>query len=251
MAPDPASPRWLLASYDPVSLFSLRMTHATSKGGKTLVVPTPYAVRMALIDACFRCYPAGDAPQRARVTFELIKRRRISVRPPEDCVVQNTFIKVLDQSRDPSGGPFRNTIVYREFVFYRGRMEVAIWGAGLNSNDEADLARLFAHINGFGKRGGFWQYRDATMLDGELPCGFTVPRHEAGFAQASSYGLTHALDDFGEELCAAKDGFDRISTYGMGSVRLGEHRVLVPTAIPYRRHSAGRNFTWYRHGAGR
>src|ERR1700722_18200764 len=55
---EPGAPRhpaeWLVAAYSPVTMFSLRMTHATSKGGKTLVVPTPYAVKMALLDVCFR-----------------------------------------------------------------------------------------------------------------------------------------------------------------------------------------------------
>ena len=57
--------------------------------------------------------------------------------------------------------------------------------------------------------------------------------------------MTQALDDFGEGLCDAADGFDRLSTYGPGKIRLGEHRVLTATAIPYRRRSSSRHFTWY------
>ncbi len=54
-----------------------------------------------------------------------------------------------------------------------------------------------------------------------------------------------ALDDFGEPLWSAKDGFERISTYDSGEVTLNKHRQLTLTAIPYRRRSAGRGFTWY------
>jgi hypothetical protein len=57
--------------------------------------------------------------------------------------------------------------------------------------------------------------------------------------------MVQELDDFGPPLCLADDGFDRVSTYGSGTIKLGEHRILVPTAIPYRRRSAARSFTWY------
>ena len=109
---------WVIAAYRPVTLFSLRMTHATNKGGKTLVVPTPYAVKMAFLDACFRQYPPKEALDVAHRTFDFLKRRSVYVRPPKHCVVNNTFVKVLDWSREPSSGPFRNTIAYREFAFF-------------------------------------------------------------------------------------------------------------------------------------
>jgi len=44
---------------------------------------------------------------------------------------------------------------------------------------------------------------------------------------------------------AAKDGFDRVSTYGGGAIKLGEHRTLTATAIPYFRKSSSKHFTWY------
>jgi len=76
-------------------MFSLRSTYATSKGGKTLLVPTPYAVKLALIDACFRMYSGFAAEAEARRIFDLIKAQPVRVRPPAECVVQNTFLRVL------------------------------------------------------------------------------------------------------------------------------------------------------------
>ena len=237
---------WLVGAYRPVTLFSLRMTHATSKGGKTLVVPTPYSVKMALLDACFRCYSAEVALGMARKVFDCLKRREIRVRPPKHCIVNNTFVKVLDWSREPLEGPFRNTIVYREFAFFGGDdLLLAIEATGLSDADQSVLKQLFAHINGLGKRGGFWQFMGSELIEGALPFGFTVPRPEATFEQTAHYALTQALDDFGNVLCAAADGFERVSTYGSGTVRLGEQRVLNATAVPYRRRSASRHFTWY------
>src|SRR2546423_15694515 len=92
--------KWLIARYAPVSLFTLRSTYATSKGGKTLLVPTPYAVKMALIDACFRAFPAQDAEAAARNMFNLVKAEPVRIKPPEECIVQNTFLRVLQPARD-------------------------------------------------------------------------------------------------------------------------------------------------------
>ncbi len=45
---------WLIATYQPTSLFSLRPANATTSGGKTLLTPTPFALKMALLDAAIR-----------------------------------------------------------------------------------------------------------------------------------------------------------------------------------------------------
>jgi hypothetical protein len=242
------------------------MTHATSKGGKTLLVPTPYVIKMALLDACFRQFGVGYAMTMAQRVFDTIKGRPIHFNPPEHCVVENTFLKILDHARKEKAaggeeaadagdspavqGPFKQTIAYREFVFLSGPLTVALGATGLDSDTLQLLANLFAHINSFGKRGGFWQFRSHELLHGELPAEFTVPRPQATPQQILTHGVTQALDDFGPALVAAKDGFDRVSTYGGGTIKLGEHRVLTLTALPYRRQLAGRAFTWYTKTAG-
>src|SRR3972149_6387150 len=52
--PAPARGPWLIAEYAPTALFSLKASFATSSVGRTLVVATPYAVKMAFVDAAFR-----------------------------------------------------------------------------------------------------------------------------------------------------------------------------------------------------
>lgn len=237
--------RWLVVRYLPVSLFSLRLSYSTSKGGKTLLVPTPYVVKMALLDACFRRYGPKDALGRAREVFDLIKWREVRVRPPNHCVVQNTFMRVLDQSRDQDQGPFRRTIAYREFAFYHGELLVALAASGLTDTEQSLLVELFAHINSLGKRGSFWQYLGTEVREGPLPHGFTAKPGDKTSQQTTSHGTAQMLDDFGEALCSDKDGFDRVSTYGAGTVKIGEHRVLLLTEVPYLRRSASRGFTWY------
>ena len=45
---------WLLAIYEATTLFSLKTSDATSSGGRTLLAPTPYAIKMGLLDAAYR-----------------------------------------------------------------------------------------------------------------------------------------------------------------------------------------------------
>src|SRR4029077_5505681 len=51
---------WLVFQYAPISLFSLKSSRATSTAGKTLLTPTPYAVKMAFVDAALRLGLAPD-----------------------------------------------------------------------------------------------------------------------------------------------------------------------------------------------
>ena len=241
-APNRGLGRWLSVDFLPTTLFSLRLTHAISKGGKTNLIPTPYSVKMALIDACFRFDPHSGPLDHAHQIFDLIKRREVRVRPPDHCVVQNTFVRVLDSARD-GDLPFKRTIAYREFVQHQGTLTLALAVAGCTPEQEQSLLQLFAHVNYLGKRGGFLQFLEARFVDGDLPAGFTAP---ITGLEALSPGIVRPMDDFGEALCAARDGFDRISTYGSRPLNLSEHRVLIPTLIPCLQVQAARGFTWYR-----
>ena len=232
---------WLTFRYLPTALFSLRMTHATSKGGKTLLVPTPYAVKLAFVDACFRV--KGELL--ATEVLDWIKGREIRFLPPEHCIVQNTFQKVLQADRNSPRGYFSSTIAYREFCFYRGELIVALDAAGLSSEQTETLETIAAHINYFGKRGSFVQFLGSEKRE-LLPQSFTHPGGDPNIS-ANTYGVSNFLDDFGEEALKDKRLFDRISTYGKGSAPvLGKHRILVPTLLPYRLERSSRGFSHYR-----
>ncbi|HLI47385.1 MAG TPA: hypothetical protein VKV18_01670 [Chthonomonas sp.] len=250
---------WLLVTYYPVSLFSLRTTYATSKGGKTLLVPTPYAVKMALLDACFRCFDPPSAATQAVRVFDLIKQRDFRFRPPKHCLVQHTFIKILEPTRGEDGqakeedgqstaSPFKSTVAYREFAYFDGELTIAIDASDWSDEETALIQKLAACVNSFGKRGSFWQYASFKTCKGPLPFGFTCPHDKINENATShlAFLMTQALDDFGEELCKDKQGFQRVNTYAEKSIELGKHRVLKLTAVPYRRVAAGRHFTWYR-----
>jgi hypothetical protein len=244
-----APPRWLIVRYSPVSLFSLRSTTSTSKGGKALLVPTPYAVKMALIDAIHRGASPDDYEVRGRRVFDAVKARRIRIRPPAVCVVQNTFVKIRQEERGGQAGHYVPTIAYREVVFLKGELEIAIESSGWTREEVALVHEAAMHVNYFGKRGSFFQFLDKKEVD-SLPDGFTITGGDGVAAMsigpgAIPYRTSQFLDDFGPDLCKAKDGYDRISTFGSKPITLGKHRELVSTLIPYRMVQATRSFTRY------
>ena len=47
---------WTIAYYEPTGLFSLRPALSTASGAQSLLVPTPFAVKMALLDVAIHLY---------------------------------------------------------------------------------------------------------------------------------------------------------------------------------------------------
>ena len=253
--------QWLTVDLQPCSLFSLRSSYATSKGGKSLLVPTPYAVKMALLDACFRAEEGNRALALAYRVFDLVKGKPVRFRPPQSCVVQNTFVRALQPARGGSeeSGPdsesgdlnveFSRTIMYREFVFHGGQLTVALGVDGVADDGIALLRSLFFHINQLGKRGSFWQVEGVTLRESALPAGFSVVKAELEAlpaAVAASYRVAQYLDDYGPDLCSDRHGFDRVSTYGAKDIAFGKHRTISLHLLPYVLARSGRHFSEYR-----
>jgi hypothetical protein len=89
----PGPGRWLVFDYEPTSLFSLKMAAATSSVGKSLVTPTPYAVKMAFVDAAF-CTGRGEA---AAELVRTLADCEVRVGVPQRAVLTHTLIKVRQE----------------------------------------------------------------------------------------------------------------------------------------------------------
>lgn len=236
---------WLMLLFEPTSLFSLRMTHATNKGGRTLLLPTPYAFKLALVDAAFRAWPPAEAPQQARVLFKAIAPLAVRFSPPNEAVVQHTFIKVRQEERDSRPGIYNSTIAFREFVYYRGTLIAALPAQTLEPEERELITKAAAHVQYMGKRGSFFQYVGSSTHCGPLPPGFTTTESPEALL-SGQYGSTQYLDDFSEKLTKLRDAWERVSTYGSKSLKLGEDRTLIRTLLPYRVWVEGHSFTAYK-----
>lgn len=235
-----AKERWLVLDYRPTALFSLRTTYSTSSGGKTLLVPTPYAVKLAFVDASYRA--EGEAL--ARRVFDLLCRRPVRLRPPEHAAVTHTFVKIRREAREAGPEePYLSTIAFREFCHFQGTLSVGIAAGGLTEEEVAELIRVAAHINYFGKRGSFFSFAGAEVLEA-LPPGFSLLVPEELARATAGYATAQFLDELAPEL--PRDIFDRINSYSDKSLGLGRHRIIRQYLLPYRVVKTSKSYTHYR-----
>lgn len=234
---------WLIAEYQPVTLFSFRSGVATSSGAKTLFLPTPFAVRTALLDAALRTkgFAAGAA------AFDWIKRISMAVCPPERVVVTNLFTKVLKPTRKKEPGEAMDrTIAFREYAHLEGRLAFA-FAAPLDT-DIMELSALLGQVNYFGKRGSFFQLVAAPHTAKELPEGFVEMDGvyiKDGLIRARGrdplvLGIIQMMDDWGESLT-----FEKINIYTDKKIELVKDRVRKGVLLPYRLVKSSKGFSYY------
>ena len=230
---------WLIAEYEATTLFSLKPATATASGGKTLLVPTPFAVKMALVDAICRL----DGQAAAEAAWPRLRALTVALGLPEAIVVNNTFIKILKPRRSPAPqgtpdrGYFQRTIAYREFAQWDGSLRIA-WGEVDEAQAEA-LARWALHINYLGKRGSFVQLQGPPELYDTLPEGFLVVGEPPEAVPIDA--LLTQLDDV-----SARATFAHVNVYDKKGLRLGKERLLHHVALPYRVVASSRGYSYYR-----
>ena len=148
---------WLEIEYVPTSLFSFKDIKATNTAATSLLFPTPFGVKMALISEAIKMFDL----EKGRNVFKLIKEREIKYNLPEEAVVNKTFGRINDL-RNKIG---RSKPAYREYVYFNGSLKLAINTDDL-SQEEIDLLKLlFVRINYFGKKGSFMQFKKAKKTD--------------------------------------------------------------------------------------
>lgn len=272
---------WVQAEYLPASLFSLKLSLATSSGARSLLVPTPFAIKTALVDAALRTEHESDA---GALTESLVGSI-VALRPCHRATVTNLFVRVLKPRREDGGGPARPSTEdatptegepptrpprrgadrrsaeteevsedesgpgagpYGKTIAYHEYVHLdGCLGIAIEVDDRelaGQISRLFTQIGYFGRRGSFFQITGAPEFVSELPAGFiSVGVPQRTFA---ADGLIQVLDDWGAEMT-----FDKLNIYSPARIRLGRERVLHSTVLPYRRVSSSRSFTQYQVGS--
>lgn len=233
----PGPGRWLVAEYEPTALFSLKISSATSTVAKTLIVPTPYAIKMALVDSGFR---AGLSDDECADLLRALVGLDVRISPPANTVVTHTFIKVRQESRDPDPLlPYSSTVSYREFVYHSGCWKWAFDLAGANEILAGCLVNLLPHISYIGKRGSFIAFRRMLRVTA-LGADFTQPVQTTGAWSPPPRAHIAPLDDFGPDADMAT-----LSSYSKGKPKRDRHRKFVETIIPLGMVNTGPGFTEY------
>lgn len=231
--------RWLVFRYEPVALFSLKMSRATSTAGKTLLIPTPYAIKMAMVDAGLR-HGLTDDPE---AFVRELARASVRIGVPEHACVTGTIQTVRQETRDverkrnPELPPYRANIALREFVHYQGVLSVAFDLETCPREVTALLIAAAPGVNYLGKRAGFVQYLDSAY-QANLDHHFTEPA--TSDSARILQGQRAILDDFGKGA-----SFDALNSFNSTPILRGMHRTFVETFVPMRERNSGPGFVHY------
>jgi hypothetical protein len=250
---------WLIADYSPVSFFSLRPAHATASGGQTLLVPTGFALKMAVLNASIQTAGLAEAQRR----FPMIRDLRIALRPPDTITVLKSFAKIrrpaefkdaskreekIAELSEKGQYPFQSTIAYRELVQFGDPLEASdrnvlrVACTGSDGEPPPWLGESLLAINYLGKRGGFLQIVAPPALVADRDEGFTeVTRDSTESGEFPVGGTLQMLDD-----CGAGMTFDHANVYEGGKrITLGKERVLRHVVLPYRLTRSSRGYSLY------
>jgi hypothetical protein len=229
--------RWLISEFAATAPFSLKISSATSSVGKTLVIPTPYSIKMALVDAGFR---AGLSDDECARVLRALTSADVRVAVPAQAIVTHTFVKVRQESREADPlRPYSSTIAYREIAHVSSSSSWAFDLATVEDNLAEHFAELFAHISYVGKRGSFVRFVSlcrASTLGSE----YTQPIARQGSWSPPARAHIVALDDFGPDA-----DLETLSSFTQKRVKRDQHRRFVETIIPLGVVNTGPGFTHY------
>jgi hypothetical protein len=234
---------WLTVAYQPVSLFSLKRSDATSMAARSNLVPTPCTIKMTLLKVLIESQGnqhRNNFESWIQHQFTWIRDLKIYIQPPERLVVNRNGYKLryVDQQADkdyrqandkqpPPVMPMQDGYVFREWVYLEGNLRICCG----ETKRLKELEALFMQINTFGKRGCFFQYLPKEKQDSSYP----------QFQTNSYQGFTiQPMDDFGN-----KTTFSRINPFSEDKAKLGKDRVITSGLLPLKLAATSARYDLY------
>lgn len=143
--------------YQPTNLFSLKESNSTNSGAKSLLLPSPYAIKMALFNQAITIDGIEIFEDKKSKEFAFIKDAEIYYHVSGSFCVNNCFV-TIQSLRD---GLYRGKPSFREYIYLSDNIEIIF---EVNEEVAKQYLQKYLHrINYFGKRGCFFQfvcYRD-------------------------------------------------------------------------------------------
>ena len=227
------------AIFKSTSLFSLKDSNSTNSGGKALFLPSPYAVKMAILN---QAITSGGLLQKlaenASLEFKYIRDTQIYFSIASDICTNNTFIKIQRNKEDKRSKTdkekgklfvpgFISTISFREFVDIPGNIEIIFE----TDNEEAIkfLKRYIYKINYFGKRGSFFQFLEYS----DSPTENNVKLFNGN---SLTYGIIQEYDDFPENAI-----FEKVSNFSTKVIKRSKKLFIIPVKLS----KSSKSFSYY------
>ncbi|ACK68978.1 conserved hypothetical protein [Gloeothece citriformis PCC 7424] len=230
---------WLTVTYQPVSLFSLKRSDATSMAAKSNLVPTPCTIKMALLKILIETEGINhknNFDSWIENQFKWIRKLTVYIRPPERIVVNRNGYKLryYDQTADKANKnsptlPMQDGYVFREWLYLEGNLKICCG----ETNRLTQLETLFAQINTFGKRGCFFQYLpDQKEYNSN-------PQFQYDLNEGNNF-ILQPMDDFGD-----KATFNRINPFSNESAKLDRDRTIKPGFLPLKLEATSAKYDLY------
>lgn len=134
-------PKWLLAKLEFASFYSYRMPGLSPQYAPASPVPSPAALKLALVDAAIQQSGNPDYGQRV---FDLIKESPVWAIPPEHVCVLKFFVKRMKKPKALGAELIESTAI-REYCHLSGPLEVY-----LQVSEPEEVASLFIQLRRLG-----------------------------------------------------------------------------------------------------
>lgn len=216
------------ALFQPTTFFSLKDSNSTNSGAKSLFLPSPYAIRMAILNQAITLDGIDfEKAGKKNEWFKMVRDVTIEYHIQGNYCVNNCFVKILKPSRSRPG-EVQETVSFREYIHVSDPIEIIFT---VQTESQKSFLQQYLHkINYFGKRGCFVQflrYNDQPNLP-------NVHEFSGNLLQT---GILQEYDDFNDKLT-----FDHVNSFGGKASVKREKRILV---IPLQRQRSSKSYTLY------
>lgn len=210
--------------YQPTNLFSLKDSNSTNSGAKSLLIPSPYAIKMAVLNQAITIDGESVFERDKSNEFTFIKNAQISYRISGSFCVNNCFI-TIQSLRD---GIYHGKPSFREYVFLSDNIEIIF---DVENKEAKQYLQKYLHrINYFGKRGCFFQfvgYRDNP----------SKPNVKEFDTSNLLSGILQEFDDISPDA-----QFKNVNNFNSANAKR-DKKILV---IPVKNQNSSKSYTHYR-----
>jgi len=215
--------------FQPTTLFSLKNSNSTNSGAKSLFLPSPYAIKMAILNQAITLDGIDfEARKGKNEWFKIVRDAKINYCLGGDFCVNNCFVKILKPSRSYPG-QVQETVSFREYIHINEPLEIIFTVE--SEKEKIFLQKYLYKINYFGKRGCFFQFLEYKDNPNE-------PNVNVFKADTLSAGILQEYDDFNNKLT-----FEHVNNYG-GKVSVKREKIIL--LLPLTRTGSSKSFTTYK-----
>lgn len=216
------------AVYQATTLFSLKDSNSTNSGAKSLFLPSPYAIKMAILNQAITLGGIDfETGGKKNEWFKIVRDVEISYLLQGNYCVNNCFVKILKPSRSNTG-EVQETVSFREYIHLNEPIEIIF--TVQQKQEKVFLQRYLHKVNYFGKRGCFFQFVQYK----EVPAQENVQIFSDG---KLSPGIVHEYDDFSTAF-----SFEDVNSFSEKSSVKRAKKIVI---LPIERQRSSKSFTSY------